>query len=124
MEDLIASYPDDFLEPGWKLHQRQGIYEGRRIDLIFKDIHGRTLLVELKRGVVERKHVGQIIEYYGLLKKSGSMTGVELLLIGNNIPHERREYLFQSARTWNPGHQTFQYSDIRHPANNVSASKF
>lgn len=37
MEDLIAAYPDEFLEPGWKLHKRQGTYEGGRIDLILSD---------------------------------------------------------------------------------------
>ena len=95
MEDLIAAYPDEFLEPGWKLHKRQEHYEGRRIDLIFKDALNRTLLAELKRGVVTREHVGQIVEYDGLLKKSGSGTGIELLLIGKNIPHERREFLSQ-----------------------------
>ncbi len=97
MEDLIADHPDDFLEAGWKLYQRQGYYEGRRIDLIFKDAHNRTLLVELKRGVVTREHVGQIVEYYGLIKKRGSGTGIELLLIGNIIPPERREFLHQTG---------------------------
>jgi hypothetical protein len=97
MEDLIAAHPDEFLEPGWRLDKRQGYYEGRRIDLVFKDAHNRILLVELKRGVVTREHVGQIVEYYGLLRKRESGVGIELLLIGNNIPHERREFLCQTG---------------------------
>lgn len=93
MENLVAEYPDDFLEPGWKLYKRQAVYQGRRVDLIFKDRLQRTLLVEMKRGIIRREHVGQIVEYYGLLKEEGFESGVELLLIGNIIPHERRLFL-------------------------------
>lgn len=92
MENLIASNPDKFIEPGIKLIGRQVYRSGRRFDLLFQDKFGRLLLVEIKKGVITRDAVGQIMEYYGLLKQS-EQSPIELMLIGNVISTERRSAL-------------------------------
>jgi hypothetical protein len=89
MEDLIAKEPEIFIEPGLKLLGRQVYKHGRRFDLLFQDKFERLLLVEIKKGVVTREAVGQILEYYGLPKQEQTAP-IELMLIGNVIPSERR----------------------------------
>ena len=64
---------------------RQVEFKGRRFDLLFRDRLGYTLVVELKKGFVKREHVGQLIEYYGVVNERGEER-VRVMLVGSVIP--------------------------------------
>ena len=60
---------------------------------LFKDKYQRTVMLEVKRGILNREASGQIIEYYGLLKQENPNEIVELVLCANVIPSERKMFL-------------------------------
>lgn len=94
IENLIANYPDEFFPgEGFKLINQQFTVEGRRIDILFEDKHGRQIIVEVKRGILSREASGQIAEYYGLLKNADETKNYELVLCANIIPKERKVFL-------------------------------
>jgi hypothetical protein len=64
-----------------------------RADIIFKDKYDRTIIIEVKRGILSRDASGQILEYYGLLKQENPETIIELILCANVIPPERKIFL-------------------------------
>jgi hypothetical protein len=94
IENLIASYPDEFFpSSGFKLIGQQ-IRLGRCFaDIIFEDRFSRIVIVEVKRGILSRDASGQVMEYYGLLKNEQPEGIVELILCANVIPAERKKFL-------------------------------
>ena len=60
IENLIAQHPDDIF-PGedFSLIKQQFFIEGRRIDILFEDKHKRKIVVEVKRGILNREAAGQ-----------------------------------------------------------------
>ena len=94
IENLIALYPNDFFpNENLKLLGQQVNLDGRYADIIFKDKHKRTIIVEVKRGILTREAAGQIAEYYGLLKQQKPSEIIELVLCANIIPQERKIFL-------------------------------
>ncbi|MBU2495185.1 MAG: DUF91 domain-containing protein [Candidatus Omnitrophica bacterium] len=94
IENLLSLYPDEFFpKDGFKLKGQQTNIAGRRVDIIFTDKYGRTIVLEIKQGVLTRDAAGQITEYYGLLKQENPNQNIELILCANIIPHERRIFL-------------------------------
>ena len=94
IENLIALYPKDFFpKEEFKLINQQHPVQGRRIDILFEDKYGRFIIIEVKRGILSREAVGQIIEYYGLLKNIFPEKAIELILCANTIPPERKTFL-------------------------------
>jgi hypothetical protein len=94
IENLIASYPDEFFpNEGFQLIAQQYAIDKRRVDILFEDKYGRQIIVEVKRGILSREAAGQIIEYYGLLKQADSLKSFELILCANIIPQERKLFL-------------------------------
>jgi hypothetical protein len=94
IENLIAQHPDEFFpNEGFKLASQQYHVRGRRIDILFEDKFGRKIVIEVKRGILTREASGQIIEYYGLLKQEYGNSPIELILVANNIPAERKTFL-------------------------------
>lgn len=69
IEDVFAAYPEELIEPGLTLEDRQANLPNSRLraDLIFRDRNGKKLVLELKRDSVSREDVGQILEYAGVL---------------------------------------------------------
>jgi RecB family endonuclease NucS len=45
-------------------------------------------IVEIKRGILRRDALGQIIEYYGLLRQRETSKNIGLILVANVIPKE------------------------------------
>ncbi len=90
MEDLIWEHPEKFLNESLEKFQRQFVSNVGTADLIFLDRLGRMLVIELKRGTLERGAVPQIVDYFGMLKSRFPDKSVELMIIANNIPPERR----------------------------------
>lgn len=94
MEYLISKYPKEFFP---KLNllspRRQFSISGRRIDILFKNEKDEEIIIEIKKGILSREAVGQIAEYYGLLKARGINNKIHLLLCANTIPNERKCFL-------------------------------
>ncbi len=94
IENLIAEHPEDIFEgEGFKLIGQQFPIEGKRIDILFEDSQGRQIIIEVKRGILNREASGQIAEYYGLLKSKNKDSFYEMILCANVIPKERRLFL-------------------------------
>lgn len=94
IENLIAQYPEEFFpSAGFKLVGQQAKLGSCFADIVFEDKYNRTVIVEVKRGILSRDASGQIIEYYGLLKQQNPNKTIELILCANIIPSERKVFL-------------------------------
>jgi hypothetical protein len=94
MEDKIAEDPEKYLgEKGLRLVARQYPIGEYRLDLIFEDRRGAKLIVELQRGKLDRAHTYKIMDYYDEYKEAHPRETVELMIIANHIPKERKARL-------------------------------
>lgn len=93
MEDAISENPDKYIEEGLKLVDRQYRIGKYVFDLIFEDRHGAKLIVELQKGTLDRTHTYKILDYYDEYKSRNPDQFVELMVIANKIPRERRDRL-------------------------------
>lgn len=90
MQELLWRYPERFLnEPlqpfKWEISSDVG-----RADLVFEDRHGRLLIVEVKRGRLPRGAIGQLLDYFGMMKLKFPDRPIELMVVANVIPPERQ----------------------------------
>lgn len=83
IEDIIAKHHRYFIESGLQLKDRQVSSRAGRADLLFIDRFGDELLIEIKRGTVNREAVAQLLDYLGNLTGDGIRT--RLMLIAGNI---------------------------------------
>src|SRR5690349_1639784 len=90
MEDLLWNYPDKFFNEPLKPFLRQASSEVGRVDLVFEDRLGRLLVVEIKRGKLERNAIYQVVDYFGMLKNRFPDRAVEMMVVAHSIPVERR----------------------------------
>jgi hypothetical protein len=65
---------------------------GQRIDLLFM-VDGVRYIVELKSKKIERENIGQVIEYYGLMKEYMKETNLKMVLVAPEIPKWRSTFL-------------------------------
>ena len=94
IENLIAQHPDDFFpNSSFKLQGQQVKVANCYADILFIDKYDRKIIIEVKRGILSRDAVGQVIEYYGLLKQQQPDAIIELIVCANVIPHERKLFL-------------------------------
>lgn len=94
LENLLALYPEEFFpNAGFKLIGQQVNLGSCFADILFEDKYNRSIIVEIKRGILSRDASGQIIEYYGLLKQQNPNRAIELILCANIIPNERKFFL-------------------------------
>lgn len=94
MEDMIASDPEHFLsEAGLVLSSRQLSIGHYRFDLLFRDRHDGKLLVELQRGTLDRNHTYKILDYYDEYKSRHPEEFVDVMVVANMIPSERKQRL-------------------------------
>lgn len=98
IEDIIVKYPN-ILEEGLILKGRQVNVKGKYIDLLFEDKFGQNLIVELKRGTILRKHIGQIMDYEGHILSSDDPS-VRVMLVGNRVPENLRRSLDHHGFEW------------------------
>src|ERR1700742_1785805 len=89
MEELLWRYPEKLLNEPLEQFRRQPSSQVGRADLIFKDRLGRFLIVEIKKGVLPRGAINQLVDYYGMLKQEFEGEPVELMAVANLIPKER-----------------------------------
>lgn len=97
-ENILARYPE-LIEADLLLEGRQVSIKGKYIDLLFKDKRGERLIVELKRGTVLRKDIGQLMDYEGELLFPDDPT-VRVMLIGNRVPPSFARSLEHHGLEW------------------------
>jgi hypothetical protein len=90
MEDLLWDHPEKLLGEQLSRFERQAGSGVGRADLIFIDRLGRFLVVEVKRGKLQRGAIDQLYDYYGVMKRRFPDKVVELMVVANQIPDERR----------------------------------
>ncbi len=93
MENAVAENPAKFVENGLKLIERQHRIGSYIFDLFFQDRHGAKLIVEIQKGTLDRNHTYKILDYYDEYKENHPLEFVELMVIANKIPEERRKRL-------------------------------
>lgn len=94
MENLIIENPKKYLgEEGLILIERQYRIGNYIFDLLFEDRHGCKLIVEIQRGTLDRNHTYKIFDYYDEYKEKYPGQFVELMIVANKIPRERRNRL-------------------------------
>jgi hypothetical protein len=90
LQDYLFENPD-VLFPGEvvKRKRREVFIEGRRIDLLF-EVDATQYIVELKRDTIGREDIGQVFEYYGLMRQSNETVNYKMILVAPSIPAYRR----------------------------------
>lgn len=71
---------------------REVCIEGKRIDLLFRTEEA-SYIVELKAVPLNREHVGQVAEYYGLMRGANQRQKYKMILVSPLIPQFRRVLL-------------------------------
>lgn len=94
MEDAIIDNPERFIgESGLTLISRQYRIGNYIFDLLFEDRHGGKLIVELQVGALDRNHTYKILDYYDEYKTQNPCEFVDLMIIANTVPQERKNRL-------------------------------
>ncbi|MBU1044552.1 MAG: EVE domain-containing protein [Candidatus Omnitrophica bacterium] len=94
IENLLSTYTNEFLpDRQLKLVGQQVRLGSYRADIIFQENPGTKLIVEVKKGLFMRDAVGQIADYYGLLKQEFPEDNIKLMIAANVIPKERTIFL-------------------------------
>lgn len=94
MEDAIVNNPEMYInEKGLKLLARQYKIGSYIFDLLFEDRHGGKLIVELQRGTLDRTHTYKILDYYHEYKEKNPQDFIDVMVIANIVPPERKRRL-------------------------------
>ncbi len=87
IENLVTKYPDEFFGDKKLGLSGQQVNIGKLFaDIIFEDEEGNKIIVEIKRGILKRDAIGQLMEYYGEYKSSHKEDNIKLVLVANVIP--------------------------------------
>jgi hypothetical protein len=89
MEELLWNHSEKFLNEQLIQFKRQPQSAVGRADLVFTDRLGRILVIEIKKGILPRGAVPQLLDYFGMLKREFPDKSVELMVVANAIPPER-----------------------------------
>ncbi|GEM_PF-2255752 len=90
LQDYLYEHPE-ILFPGEQIQEKHREFpiNGRRIDLLFK-VGNVRYIVELKRDTITREHLGQVMEYYGLMRSTFNAQGLRMILAAPQIPPYRK----------------------------------
>lgn len=93
IQNFLFNNPE-YLFPDKKIQEKTKEYviNGKRIDLLFR-IDGIRYIVELKNTKLRREHIGQLIEYYGLMKTYLKEANLKLILVAPYIDSWQATYL-------------------------------
>lgn len=90
MQELLWHHPERFLNEPLKQVAWEPPSAVGRADLVFEDRHGRLLIIEVKHGKLPRGAIDQLLDYFGIMKQRFPNKPVELMVVANVIPAERR----------------------------------
>ena len=94
IENLVSQYPDEFLpQKNLKLVGQQVKLETYFADILFEDKRKEKTIIEVKRGILTRDAIPQIMDYYGILKIKNPESKINLIIVANVIPKERVVFL-------------------------------
>lgn len=93
IQDYLYENPE-VLFPSGRITEKAREYSihGKRIDLLFV-VDGVRYIVEIKNVPIQREHIGQVVEYYGLMRKYMKDTNLAMILVSSSIPAWRATYL-------------------------------
>jgi hypothetical protein len=93
IQDYLFSNPT-VLFPSGNITEKAREYsiQGKRIDLLFV-VDGVRYIVEIKNVPIQREHIGQVVEYYGLMKQYMQDTNLAMILVSSSIPAWRAVFL-------------------------------
>jgi len=97
-EDIICKYPE-LIEDGLVFKGRQIHVRGKIMDMLFEDRFRQKLIIELKVGPIDRKHIGQVMEYEGSVLSSEDPTA-RIMLVGNRVPPNLKKSLDHHGIEW------------------------
>jgi hypothetical protein len=93
LQNYLYEHPD-VLFPDVHVDERFREYhiDGKRIDLMFRvaDVH---YIVELKAVPLTREHIGQVVEYYGLMRSAMRKGAFKMILVAPSIAEYRSTFL-------------------------------
>jgi hypothetical protein len=90
LQDYLFENPDVlFPDQVIQRKRREVSVGGRRIDLLF-EVDGVQYIIELKRDTIRREDIGQVFEYYGLMRQSNETAHFKMILVAPSIPEYRR----------------------------------
>jgi len=98
LENIICKYPE-LIEKGLSIEGRQVCIQGKHIDILFTDRHGQKLIIELKKGVIKREHIAQLLDYEGYYLTPDDPT-IRVMLVGNRVPINFRKALDHHGLEW------------------------
>lgn len=93
IQDYLHAHPE-VLFPSGNITERGREYyiQGKRIDLLFV-VDGVRYIVEIKNRPIQREHIGQVVEYYGLMRHYMRDANLAMILVSSSIPAWRAAYL-------------------------------
>ena len=94
MENSIIANPEKYLgETGLILLAQQHRIGNYIFDILFVDRHGAKMIVEVQKGTLDRTHTYKILDYYHEYKENNPLEFIELMVVANKIPDERKRRL-------------------------------
>lgn len=97
-ESILHRYPE-LIEENLKFSGRQVSVGGKFVDLLFIDRYGQKLIIELKRGVIKREHIAQLLDYEGHFLTADN-PNIRVMLLGNRVPINLRNSLDHHGFEW------------------------
>jgi len=93
IQDYLFASPE-VLFPSGNVTEKAREYsiKGKRIDLLFV-VDGIRYIVEIKNVPIQREHIGQVVEYYGLMRQYMKDANLAMILVSSSIPAWRAAYL-------------------------------
>jgi hypothetical protein len=93
IQNYLYEHPE-FLFPNKVIQEKAKEYliKGKRIDLLFR-VDGVRYIVEIKNTAIKRDHIGQIVEYYGLMKEYLNEANLKMILVAPSIEKWQKTYL-------------------------------
>ena len=93
IQDYLYANPEVLFPTGDITEKaREYSIHGKRIDLLFV-VDGVRYIVEIKNVPIQREHVGQVVEYYGLMRHYMKDANLAMILVSSSIPTWRATYL-------------------------------
>jgi hypothetical protein len=95
IEDVFQVFYKRLISKDLQLIGRQKSVQGLRVDLLFKDVSGKNVVLELKKDAVTRADIGQVMEYAGLVQNSRVILAAPIIVatIKQAFDHYGIEYL-------------------------------
>jgi RecB family endonuclease NucS len=115
LQDYLFDNPDVLFPNQTVSKKRREVYiEGRRIDLLF-DVDDIQYIIELKRDTIKREDIGQVFEYYGLMRQLKPTASYRMVLVAPSIPEFRRTPLEEMG---------IRCVEVKHAALNLEVQHF